>query len=157
MDPALVLAVGVDAALQRFEVSQEISMRQHDAARLARGSGCVENLGDRASRGCITRVYISLQRGRRAGHDIFEIIDDHRWWRAGKLRLLPVAQDELDPRVCDDALNEIGRRCRIHRHHDGTAQSNSPKTRNPPSGIGPPEENAVPGRDSVASESVTPE
>src|SRR5712664_4608191 len=115
MEPALVRAVGIDAALQRFEICQEIAMRQHDATRLARRTGCVENLGDRASRGCITRVYISLQRGRTAGHDIFEIIDDHRWWRAGKLRLLPVAQDELDPPVSDDALNEVGRRCRIHR------------------------------------------
>src|SRR6266403_5863205 len=105
MKPALVLAVRIDAALQRFEICQEISMRKHDATRLARRAGGVENFGDRASRGRITRVYISLQRGRRAGHDIFEIIDDHRRWRAGKLRLLAVAQDELDPRVCDDALN----------------------------------------------------
>src|SRR5882724_7434627 len=122
MKPALVLAVRFDAAFKRFEICQEISMRKHDAARLACRSRSVENFGDRASSGCIARGCISLQRGRRAGHDIFEITDDHRRWRARKLRLLAVAQDELDPRVFDDALNEIGRRCRIHRHHDGAAQ-----------------------------------
>src|SRR6266849_2516519 len=122
MEPALVLAVRIDAAFQRFEICQEIAMREDNATRLARRAGCIENLGDRASRGCIAWVRTSFERGRRRSRDVSKIIDDHRRWRAGKLRLLPVAQDKLDPRVSDYALNEIGRRCRIHWHHDGTAQ-----------------------------------
>src|SRR6267378_6378846 len=47
MEPALVRAVGIDAAFQRFEICQEISMRKDDAARVARRAGRVENLGDR--------------------------------------------------------------------------------------------------------------
>src|SRR6266850_7553510 len=111
METALVFAVRIDAAFQRFQICQEIAVRKDDASRVARGAGCVENLGDRASRGGITWVHISLQRARRDSHYIFEIIDDHQWWRARKFRLLPVAQDELNPRVSDDALNKIGRRC----------------------------------------------
>src|SRR6266436_1051069 len=122
MKPALVITVGIDAALKWFEICQEIAMRKDDAARLARRAGSVENLGNRASRGCATWVHISLQRARRRGGDVSKIVDDHRWWRDGKLRLLAVAQDELDPRVSDDALNEIGCRGGIHRHHDGAAQ-----------------------------------
>src|SRR6266478_1036910 len=84
MKPALVITVGIDAALKWFEICQEISMRQHDATRLARRAGCVENLRDRVSRGDITRGHIGLQRARRGSHYIFEIVDDHRWWRAGR-------------------------------------------------------------------------
>src|SRR6266404_216376 len=122
MKPALVLAIGIDAALKRLEICQEIAMRKHDATRLARRAGSVENLGDCASRGCIAWVPLRFRNFRRNGYGVSEIGDDLRRWRAGKLRLLAVAQDELDPRVSDDALNEIRRRCRIHRHHDGAAQ-----------------------------------
>src|SRR5713226_7999848 len=101
MKPALVLAIRIDAALQRFEICQEISMRKHDATRLARRAGCVENLRKRASRGGITWVHTSFRGRRRCSHHIPKIVDDHRRWRAGKFRLLPFAQDELDPRVSD--------------------------------------------------------
>src|SRR6266852_4042904 len=157
MKPPLVLAVGIDAVLKRLEICQEIAMRKHDATRLARRAGGVENLGYRASRGCIAWVRTSFERGRRSGRDVSKIIDDHRRWRAGKLRLLAVAQNELDLRVSDDALNEIVRCCGIHRYYDGPAQEDSPKARNPPCGVGAPEEDAVPGRNSASCESVTPE
>src|SRR6266850_7062498 len=110
MEPALVPAVGIDAALKRFEICQEISVRKHDATRLAGRPGSVENLGDGVSSGCIRWVSTSFKRGRRGGRDVLKIVDDRRPWRAGKLCLLAVAQDELDPRIADDALNEIGRR-----------------------------------------------
>src|ERR1700674_2075988 len=121
MEPALVLAVGIDAVLKRFQICQEISMRKDDATRLARRARCVENLGDRASRGGITRVPLRFLNFRRNSYCVSKIVDALRRWRPGKLSLLAIAQNELDARVSDDALNEIGRRCRIHRHHDGPA------------------------------------
>ena len=53
MKPALVLAVGIDPAFQRFQICQEIAMGKDDATRLAGRAGCIENFGDCASRGCI--------------------------------------------------------------------------------------------------------
>src|SRR6267142_2116364 len=156
MEPAFVLAVGIDAALKRFQIGQEISMRKDDASRLARRAGCVENLGDRASRGCIAWARTSFRGGRRCSHHISKIVDDHRWWRAGKLRLLAVAQDELHARIFDYTLNELGGCRRVHGNNNSSSQQNSPKARNPPCGVGTPEEDAAPGRNSASSKIITP-
>src|SRR6266850_3138469 len=108
MKPALVLAVGIDAALRRLQICQEIAMRQHDATRLARRAGSVENLGDCASSGCVTWVPLRFRNFRSNGNGVSEIGDDLRRWCLGELRLLAAAQNELYARVPDDALNEIG-------------------------------------------------
>src|SRR5260370_41172080 len=49
--PTLVFAIRIDAALQRLEVRQKISVRQHNAARLRRPARSVKNFGNQAPRG----------------------------------------------------------------------------------------------------------
>src|SRR2546425_13358901 len=107
MEPALVFAVSVHAALQRLQVREKIAMCQNNAARLSRCTRSVKNFCNSASRGCVTRMHIRILGWLRARHDILEIIDDHRRRRTGELDLLAVTQDQLPSGVLNRALDEI--------------------------------------------------
>src|SRR5713226_3247847 len=141
MEPALVFPVLFDAAFQRLQVREKISVGQNNAAWLGRRSRSVKNFCNGVSGGCITRIRI---RGRRRARDeILEIVDDDRGWRAEQLHLLTIAQDELHAGILDRALNEIWRRGGVHRHNHSAPQEDSPVTSDPFGRIGSPEKNSI--------------
>src|SRR5260370_16058649 len=118
--PALVFPVLFDAAFQRLQIRQKISVGQNNTARLSRRSRSVKNFCNGASGRFISRVHTRIWGWLRACHHILEIVDDHRRWRAGQLRLLAVALDQLYTSILDRALYET------RRHNGGPPPNNSP-------------------------------
>src|SRR5258708_14159457 len=143
MEPALVFSVLFDAAFQRLQVRQKISVGQNNAAWLSRRSRSIKNFCNGASSRFISRVHTRMWGWLRACHNVLKIVDDHRRWCAGQLHLLTIAQDEFHAGILDRALNEIRRRRGVHRHNDSATQEDSPVTGNPLGRIGSPEKNAI--------------
>ncbi len=143
MKPALVFPILSDAAFQRLQVRQKISVGQNNAARLGGRPRGVKNFRNGATCRFIPRVHTRIWGWLRACHNVLKIVDDHRRWCAGQLHLLTIAQDEFHASILDRALYEIRRRSGVHRHNDSATQEDSPVTGNPLGRIGSPEKNAI--------------
>ena len=154
--PALIFSIFLDAALERLEVREEISVRQNNAPWLGRGSGGVKNLSNRVSRRSFAGINCGTCFRLRHRRNIFETVDHQRRRATGRRSELAVAQDQLYTCILDGPLNEIGRCCRVDRNNDCAAQKKAPEARNPLGGVRAPQKGAISGPNSAGGERVTP-
>src|SRR5260370_37722862 len=60
MQPAFVFAIRIDAAFEWLKIGKKISVCEHNAARLGRCAGSVENFRNRVSRGCFSSIHARM-------------------------------------------------------------------------------------------------
>ena len=136
MHPLLILAIRIDAALQRLEVGQKISMRQNDAARLRRRPRRKQNLRNMIPRDRLVgkSCEIGNPRARHKRHTACDLVKDERR-NAGRatsdFRLSARGKNQF--RICFtcNARRKLNRCTIIERHCHRSAQQASPKRRHP--------------------------
>ena len=159
MKETLVFQIGLNSALERLEIRENVAVREDHAAGLGGRTGSEHNLGDVIPSQWLVREERSLLRNHAPGciedscrdahsrtpHTLRQFFQDEHGQRWIENRLGAGGDNQFRAGLFGHAPRKIRRRAIIHRYDDGAAQQTAPERGHPLRAVRSPEQDAVAG------------